>query len=312
MKTYDFQSDGNLDLILEHVGRNTPFLLKRVLSAEDCVRMATNIRSVEIEETAYGGYPANRADGARIEEDLALFQTLRQRPEFYVQPDTRIWRHKKGNFTRNHYDGNGVHVMNLCLAGSKKFSVAPPGTFWTLPLSNIGVRKDPPDAQFAFTVTLTPGDLLYIPKFWFHKVRTLEDDAVNVNLNFYETEKCKVVHQRNDDLLQLHRLVKSHMWRVDTHNDCVGKVQPRSLLRRMATEGGLVALVAFALASVLVKSWWHLAVAVAATLTLMFNRRFSILFYGTSEMYGYFILPVLVLAWLLNRKGRRTNRPRKR
>jgi len=285
-----------------HVETNTPFLLKRALSESACGRVADMIRAAELDETAYGGYPVDRAVGARVERELPLFETLRERADLYVQPDTRMWRHRKGNFTRNHYDGNGVHVVNLCLAGSKRFSIAPPGTFWTLPLSNIGIVPDP--SGFKYEVDLTPGDALYIPRFWFHKVRTLEDDSVNVNANFYYMNRCDApsVHQRNDDVLELHRFFRSYMWRVDLRNDCVLKVAPASLAKTLLEAAPLFA-VALLLGTLLRRS--ALAVAAALTLVAMFQRSFSVMFYGTSELYGYVILLGFFLAFFFKKSRKK-------
>ena len=288
-----------------HAEANTPFLLKRALSESACGRVADMVRAAELDETAYGGYPLDRAEGRRIERELPLFQRLRERADVYVQPDTRMWRHRKGNFTRNHYDGNGVHVLNLCLAGSKRFSIARPGAFWTLPLSNIGVAPDP--TNFDFEVDLVPGDLLYIPRFWFHKVRTLEDDSVNVNANFYYLKRCggatPSVYQRNDDVLQLHRFVRSHMWQVDLRNDCFPNTVPASLARTVLLEGGPIFAAAFVVG--FFSAWWLVVFAAVFVVVLMF--KLSKTFYGTSELYGYVALPALFfgLFWKKSKKKRR-------
>ena len=41
--------------------------------------------------------------------------------------NNRYWHHDKGHVTRWHFDGDGVQVINICLRGSKRFLLAPPG-----------------------------------------------------------------------------------------------------------------------------------------------------------------------------------------
>jgi hypothetical protein len=33
--------------------------------------------------------------------------------DIYFYKNTRVWKHKKNNFTQWHYDGNGINVLNI-------------------------------------------------------------------------------------------------------------------------------------------------------------------------------------------------------
>jgi hypothetical protein len=40
---------------------------------------------------------------------------LLKEKNFICNSESRIWRHKKDNLTKFHYDGNGINVVNICL-----------------------------------------------------------------------------------------------------------------------------------------------------------------------------------------------------
>ncbi|MDZ7839225.1 MAG: cupin-like domain-containing protein [Gammaproteobacteria bacterium] len=99
----------------------------------------------------------------------------------------RFWEAREGHQTPWHYDGNALDVVNVQLTGSKLFTLAPPGRElpWIrfLPVSTLAFDDaDIPTRQ----VVLNAGDLLYIPRFWSHRVRSLE--SVNRNVNWVWTD----------------------------------------------------------------------------------------------------------------------------
>lgn len=99
----------------------------------------------------------------------------------------RFWQAEAGHQTPWHYDGNALDVVNVQLTGSKLFTLAPPGRElpWIrfLPVSTLAFDDaDVPTRQ----VVLNAGDLLYIPRFWSHRVRSLE--PVNRNVNWVWTD----------------------------------------------------------------------------------------------------------------------------
>ena len=124
---------------------------------------------------------------------------------------SRFWQHQKGHVTRWHYDGDGVQIFNLCLSGSKTYSIAPPDDphFINYPFSNIvmipGVAK--------FNVTLHVDDLLFFPPFWYHRVVCEEDDTITYNHCSFRhdgvtAEQAGARHLSN---LDLHRMLRTKM-----------------------------------------------------------------------------------------------------
>ncbi|MFZ0485901.1 MAG: cupin-like domain-containing protein [Arenicellales bacterium] len=99
----------------------------------------------------------------------------------------RFWQAEGGHQTPWHYDGNALDVVNVQLAGSKRFTLAPPNRElpWIrfLPVSTLAYDDaDVPMQQ----VILNAGDLIFIPRFWSHRVQALE--TVNRNVNWVWTD----------------------------------------------------------------------------------------------------------------------------
>ena len=149
-----------------------------------------------------------------------FLESLANDPDYLMTDDKRFWKHNKNNFTRNHYDGNGVEVINICLKGSKRFYLANSSkNFNMIPLTNISINNNPDDSNYDYIIDLYPGDLLYIPSYWWHKVITLEDNSINFNFNFY----CHnhILNDRQKNIFALHKLSGSRWWYKDAiHKVC--------------------------------------------------------------------------------------------
>ncbi|MBK7859926.1 MAG: cupin-like domain-containing protein [Archangiaceae bacterium] len=104
---------------------------------------------------------------------------------------SKLWLSSKGTLSPLHFDlTDNLHTV---LLGSKRFTLFPPGDAFRLypqPLSTrlpyvAQVDPEAPDLsrfpRFAgarpFTVELQRGETLFIPRLWWHQVRTLEDCA---------------------------------------------------------------------------------------------------------------------------------------
>ncbi|CAM9909283.1 unnamed protein product, partial [Ectocarpus fasciculatus] len=89
-----------------------------------------------------------------------------------------LWLGMKGGTTPCHYDG--YHNMYVQLSGKKKFVLFPPGSMRSMQVfpflhpsyGQCGGRMDdlPWQERTWREVTLSPGELLYIPPFWLHEV----------------------------------------------------------------------------------------------------------------------------------------------
>jgi len=94
----------------------------------------------------------------------------------------RFWQSPKEHQTPWHYDGNALEVVNVQLTGSKQFTLTSPDHELPYvrfqPISTLAYD----DAKVpTLEVTLHGGDLIYVPRFWSHRVRALDDSNRNIN-----------------------------------------------------------------------------------------------------------------------------------
>jgi hypothetical protein len=109
----------------------------------------------------------------------------------------RLWGSRLGHLTAWHYDGNGLHGLNLQVVGRKYWQIVSPMTPMTaFPFSHVLV-------QGAFPLTQEqraslewaefdtgPGDLLFLPRFWAHYVISVERWNANINVVFTSTDSA--------------------------------------------------------------------------------------------------------------------------
>jgi cupin-like protein len=103
------------------------------------------------------------------------------------------WFSGRGVHTGLHYDNNGCHNLNAQLAGAKRCVLYPPSALPDMALFPIGgsnpaincssldVETAPPACD-RFAAQLAPGDLLFIPAWWFHAFWHLGDFNANMNV----------------------------------------------------------------------------------------------------------------------------------
>jgi hypothetical protein len=133
---------------------------------------------------------------------------LLKEKNFVCDPQSRIWRHKKDNLTKFHYDGNGINVVNICLEGSKKFLLTPPSSQTNIPFINLSLfNKNKKEDVKEFIVEKY--DLFLIPSFWYHEVLTLEDNTTTVNLCI--TDKNCIIDNNNLMKYKFHYLFRTSM-----------------------------------------------------------------------------------------------------
>jgi hypothetical protein len=95
----------------------------------------------------------------------------------------RVWFSQRGDTTPWHYDGNSIHVCNLQLAGRKKWViVSPDNPLSCIPFSNTCLFRDYAlEGKRHHEFTLDEGELLFLPRYWFHRVESLGEQNININ-----------------------------------------------------------------------------------------------------------------------------------
>lgn len=224
-----------IDEFKKYINNNTPFIVKNFLnnykndSQNSIKNIPKNTQDIQISGN-YKEYCSSELINDFIEEtnntyscaphgcynytnkkikcNHPLIEGLMVDKDLQFSDLNRFWEHSKNNFTRNHYDGNGINVINICLKGKKRFYLAnPKKTLQMYPLSNISINSNPDDSFYDYIVELNKGDMIYIPSYWWHKVLTLEDNSRNLNFNFYN--KNVKIPQRDQTIYKLHKLTKS-------------------------------------------------------------------------------------------------------
>ena len=89
---------------------------------------------------------------------------------------TTLWLGSEGAHTPTHYDTYGSNVVAQ-LAGTKRWRLHPPGAAITpsrVPFEESSVFAESPnaDAPGGVTIDLHAGDVLYVPRHWWHHVST--------------------------------------------------------------------------------------------------------------------------------------------
>ena len=113
-------------------------------------------------------------------------------PQFFVGPavSQNLWISPRGNQSSFHHDAN-VDNLNVQIHGRKLFVLVSPASYRNLYPQSFGYspvrvfEPNPGYARFAearpVQAVLEPGDILFIPQYWWHWVRALEP-SVNVNV----------------------------------------------------------------------------------------------------------------------------------
>jgi hypothetical protein len=141
---------------------------------------------------------------AWIVDDESFFPDKPQWPAFCTDllariplnrpPSTRLWTSSSRTFTAWHYDGHSLDGLNCSVLGRKRWTLVSPETplpwFAFSQASRKGneplddsEKRDLNWSQFE----LAAGDLLLLPRHWFHHVQSLAD--WNVNLNWTWTDR---------------------------------------------------------------------------------------------------------------------------
>jgi Cupin-like domain len=107
---------------------------------------------------------------------------------FRIVDNMAIWLSARGNVTTLHYDGYSYDGLNVQVQGRKTFELYHPDLRCTmapflqgaLPRSGDDVARQ---EVRSYTVELLPGDCLYTPRFWYHRVEA-HADSTNVQYHF--------------------------------------------------------------------------------------------------------------------------------
>jgi len=116
-------------------------------------------------------------------------EVLNRQNAFLRENHVRVWFNLKGHRTPWHYDGHSLHIFNLQLKGRKRWRlVAPETPLLCIPFTSVCLFGDYSLARRRhYEFETGEGDLVFVPRYWYHSVESLGD--LNINLNWVLTPK---------------------------------------------------------------------------------------------------------------------------
>lgn len=321
-----YQNTINITTFKKHIEFNTPCIIKNFLrdndidtnniscSNDDNLEININskyslcginsfvnyIKSMDLNCVGYGCYNKNK-DKEKLCCTNPFLEELINDPQFIFPDEKRYWTHDKDNFTRNHYDGNGIEVINISLKGKKRFYLSSSKKQLPMyPLSNLSLDSNPDDIFYDYIIDLEPGDLLYIPSYWWHKVITLENDTININFNFYSYNHKLSERQKN--IFASHKLSGSIMWSEDPINKVVNLDNHSILttLQWVLSECYMFILLSLILGYYISNySKKYIILSVIILLIIKESSYLNTISYGYIKMILYFLIPVFIFGYTL-------------
>ena len=180
------------DYLQKYISTQTPVLVEGVFAFDK--------EKITPEYVKEKFYKADKKEIGWFDSDLVnndiitipdFVMKLLQREEFSVRKSPmRVFMQPGGHVTLPHYDGNSLHGMNLQVLGEKRWILTSPMTplpctpFMFAGLVGRDFKYDPEKYDFYEFIT-KPGDLLFVPRYFFHEVHSL--GKVNLNNNWVFT-----------------------------------------------------------------------------------------------------------------------------
>lgn len=177
------------DFFSGHYRSERPLLVQGVpVAAERLTPAFMKSRFADPANKVLGWYDApvsnDRDDPAHPPE---LVRASLRRPDVCTRAlPMRAWLQPPGHTTFFHHDGNGIHGFNLQVRGRKRWTLVDPATpLRCVPFELMALHppdKDPsPERHEVYDFETGPGDMLFLPRYWFHRVITLDGPTVNLN-----------------------------------------------------------------------------------------------------------------------------------
>jgi hypothetical protein len=114
---------------------------------------------------------------------------------FDYEHKARIWINSENNVSTWHYDASFVNNFNAQVTGKKEFTLVSPQTPRDCyPFSNFVILNDDESILKGSIYTkfiLNQGDILYIPPLWYHTVKAITPE--NINLSWLFTKQKTTV-----------------------------------------------------------------------------------------------------------------------
>ena len=269
------------------IQENKPCVIRGFFNKDTVSKYIHHINTSNQTKYMIGNVPAYMIDKKHVLPHSHV-DTLLNDPLLVHSDVIRLWKHNAGNVTRWHYDGNGTDLLNISLSGSKQFYLAPPDSLPVYPLSSIAL---PIDFKETIMVELNPGDMLYIPSYWFHKVITTQDNTQNINYVMYNKNNPRIASSRHQELFMLHKLAKTQMDKeiLDIHNTPFHRALTRGFIETLPLFL-LIIIIYFALIRYSIKlSFIFILLLIMTSFILFGSRIVDTISSGMARLLGFYI-----------------------
>ena len=130
----------------------------------------------------------------------------------------RLWASPKAHATSFHYDTNSLNTFNLQISGKKYWEILIPThdvpfhpfSSWPINCDSATYKLDKVHDTY-YTFSTSPGDMIYIPAFTLHQVKTLKQ-SLNVNWTMIKNnpfDSSSLLAQRERELLKIGLLCRN-------------------------------------------------------------------------------------------------------
>lgn len=210
--------DGSVDLdtfMSQSFSRKQPSVIRNCLSNHRSIADHIFKNRAKIEKTGrdYAGagvYTHNSNQEIISPINVRLIEDMKKVNYLKHREGLRFWFHNSDNITNTHYDLDALDVFNLVINGKKRFILTSPKTplkCW--PFISWAVPGQDYTKLTHTIIDVGPGDMIYIPRNWFHQVNCLEDNTVNVNFVMFDRKNTDLGSQRDTEILKLHQLLNT-------------------------------------------------------------------------------------------------------
>lgn len=200
------------DFVEKYLLTEKPVVLQDVNTFDTAVLTPEYIKQNFTDENKReaGWFDADLVENDVIKIPKLVSQILARDDMSVRKSPMRLFMQPGGHITLPHYDGNSLHGLNQQVYGRKKWIITSPNT----PLPNIPfmfaglVGKDftyDANKYDFYEFETTPGDLLFLPRYWYHEVHSL--GQVNLNINWVFTpmqpNQSSVLGKREVEIVKL-------------------------------------------------------------------------------------------------------------
>ena len=190
-----------------------PVLIKNFLDSDKLDRLVTknreNLHNIDGRGSAKFLYL--QFSSPEIKDHLhqiPLIKGMMQNEEIEFRENFRLWEHNSGKVSPFHYDKGSIDILNICLAGSKEWNFVSPDTpLKCFPFTNICIPFTSLSKCKAVDLVMEKGDLIYVPRNWFHRVKTVADQTRTINMIFLDSGDIRI-NSRERELAAIKKRLK--------------------------------------------------------------------------------------------------------